>query len=108
MTKVNVLGTEYEIKISNKQHNQKLNRMDGYCDFTTHMIAVDELIPDENSVENMEVYKNKVIRHELIHAFLFESGLASSSDWANNEELVDWIAFQFPKMQKAFKECGCL
>ena len=50
----------------------------------------------------------KVIRHELVHAFILESGLSECCTWAENEELVDWIARQFPKMAKCFKEIGIL
>ena len=57
--------------------------------------------------QSMPKYKNSVKRHELIHAFLYESGLDACS-WANNEEMVDWIAIQFPKLFKAFQEVGCL
>ena len=37
---------------------------------------------------------------------MLESGLDSCNDWAGNEELVDWIARQFPKMLDTFKEIG--
>jgi hypothetical protein len=43
------------------------------------------------------------MRHELIHAFLFESGLDCCS-WADKEEIVDWIAIQFPKLQNVFEQ----
>ena len=58
--------------------------------------------------KNLADYKKQVIRHEIIHAFVFESGLDTCSDWAKNEEMVDWIAIQFPKLLKAFKEADCL
>ena len=45
-------------------------------------------------VVNQPIVGKKVIRHELVHAFLFESGLSVNS-WADNEEIVDWIAIQF-------------
>ena len=51
---------------------------------------------------------NKVKRHEIIHAFLFESGLAENSAWAQNEEMVDFFAIQFPKLLKAFETAGAL
>lgn len=47
---------------------------------------------------------SEVMRHEVIHAFFNESDL---SDYSNNEELVDWLAMQFPKMFKVFQELGC-
>lgn len=41
-----------------------------------------------------------VLRHEIIHAYFFESGLL---DYGTNEQLVDWIVLQFPKMLETFK-----
>lgn len=101
--KANILGTEYEISINGNDPKFQ-NGIDGYCDETTKKIVVDELIPDEMSKGNLKDFQNKVIRHEVIHAFLFESGLAECSDWATNEEMVDFFAKQFPKIQKVFEE----
>lgn len=58
--------------------------------------------------EKIEEFEKKVLRHEIVHAFLFESGIDSSSEWARNEEIVDWIALQFPKLLDAFKETECI
>ncbi|WP_461218455.1 hypothetical protein [Lapidilactobacillus salsurivasis] len=55
-------------------------------------------------MEDLEVYTRKTLRHELIHAFLYESGLDANSEWARNEEIVDWIAIQFPKLQIVFNQ----
>jgi hypothetical protein len=52
------------------------------------------------------------MRHEILHAFLYESGLRENSNkvyaWAENEEMVDWIAIQFPKIEKIYKELNIL
>ena len=56
----------------------------------------------------MELQEQKNHRHEIVHAFLFESGLAENSEWAQNEEMVDWIAKQGPKLIKAWQEAGAL
>ncbi len=100
---VNVLGTEYEVFENNKTEDKLLESMDGYCDHTEHKCVIDELVPNIDSLGNTDAYRQKLIRHELIHAFLFESGLGANS-WGTNEEIVDWIAFQFPKMLEAFKQ----
>ena len=42
------------------------------------------------------------------HAFLYESGLAENSAWAQEEEMVDWFAKQFPKLAVAFREVDAL
>ncbi len=101
---VNVLGTKYLIKESNKEEDSYLERMDGYCDTSTKTIVIDTFQNTLNSQKDLDEYRRQVIRHELVHAFLFESGLSGCS-WADNEEMVDWIAIQFPKMMEIFQIC---
>ena len=61
--------------------------------------------------ESRKAQERLTLRHEVIHAFLNESGLTSSSNgvdcWALNEEMVDWIAIQYPKIRKVFQQLGC-
>jgi hypothetical protein len=105
--KVNVLGTEYEIVQANEQDYPYLEQADGFCDTSIKKIVVRDCKDKENdpsSLGNLEYYKKKVIRHELIHAFLYESGLSVNSDWATSEEMTDFFAIQFPKFQKVFEE----
>lgn len=99
---VDVLGTEYAIVQSNKVDDLTLETCDGYCDTSVKKIVIDTFQEAPNSLENLNEYKKKVIRHELVHAFLFESGLGCNS-WADKEEIVDWIAIQFPKLLKVFE-----
>ena len=107
MITVDVLGVEYTIKESNKVEDMNLENCDGYCDHSTKTIVIDTFQDSPNSLKDLEAYKKQVIRHELVHAFLFESGLGCCS-WAKDEEIVDWIATQFPKMIKVFKELNCV
>ena len=63
--------------------------------------------------KEQEIYRKKTLRHEIIHAFLNESGLSDSSnqfdgEWAKNEEMVDWFAIQAPKIFSAFKKMNIL
>lgn len=85
--------------------------MDGYTDSSTREIIVDDMKSQQDmpgSKKNMEEYKKQVVRHEIIHAFLRESGLDTNSgacdNWAINEEMVDWFAIQTPKIFKLFYE----
>ena len=104
---VNVLGTKYTIVESNRLKHTNLENCDGYCDYTTKTIVVDTFKGFPGSVEDIEKYRKQVIRHELVHAFLYESGLDASS-WGRNEEIVDWIAIQFTKLQNVFNQCDVL
>lgn len=106
---VDILGTEYSVIESNEEKDKRLIGQDGYCDTTTKECVVDEMQgTGGNFKKNLPEYKKAVKRHEIIHAFLYESGLDVCSNWANNEEMVDYFALQFPKMIQAFKEADAL
>lgn len=117
--KIDVLGTKYNIKRVNNGQNEYMAKMNfgGYCDFGNKTIYILNLntVPDWKE-ENEEVILNQereTIRHELIHAFLNESGLAWNSftpenAWARNEEMIDWFAIQMPKIVSAFKAADAL
>ena len=105
---VNILGTEYEVITQTEKENPKLKEAYGLCEMYSKKIVLSDIKEEPNCVENLEAYKRKVIRHEIVHAFFAESGLRSNSDYAQNEELVDWIAIQFPKMLKVMGELDVL
>lgn len=107
--KVKILGTEYEvIKDAEEKDYPQLKKCDGFTDFSIKRIVVANFDKDENSVDDIDWYKKKVLRHELVHAFIHESGLAENCDWARNEELTDWIAIQFEKILGVFIELQCI
>lgn len=108
--KIDVLGAEYTIEEKAESEDSFLEQCDGYCDKTIRMIVVAKE-GEKNELGDYERYKKKVMRHEIIHAFLFESGLHENWEHKGNghdETFVDWIAVQFPKILKAFKAAGCL
>lgn len=107
MQSVNILGTKYKIVEGSSKNDDVLEKADGYCDHTTKTVVIKNLLPTTDSLGNLEEYKKRVIRHELVHAFLFESGLLGES-WGTNEEIVDWIAYQFPKLLQAIVEADAL
>lgn len=109
MNKINVLGTEYKIIKATEEEDKKLKTASGYCDHTTKEIVIediDKMEKDEHTVGNLKVHEDRVLRHEIIHAFLFESGLGhdTSCSWATNEEMIDYFARQMPKMLKVFQD----
>ena len=108
--KINVLGTEYTITIASKSEDKFLEQCDGYCDKTSKKIVVTTK-EDTNELDVFEEYQKKCLRHEIIHAFLFESGLHENwkhDTFGHDETYVDWIASQFPKLLKAFKDADCI
>ena len=106
--KVKILGTEYEIITQKESENRKLEGNNGLCEIYSKKIILGEIEDDIRNYDKLNLYKNRVLRHEIIHAFFAESGLRSNSEYAENEELVDWIAIQVPKMLKIFQELNIL
>ena len=113
--KINVLGTAYEIIVKKHDEDEAFKRKEicGYCDgYKKQLVVCDPATFEgwENEdAETVSIAKRETIRHEIVHAFLEESGLASSTlqydgGWAKCEEMIDWIAMQGPKIYAAWKE----
>lgn len=116
---VNILGTEYTIMVKKYDEDEVFARcsIDGYCDSWIKQIVVCDMATYngwENELpETAEAAQKEALRHEIVHAFFDESGLGDSSStfdgaWAKNEEMVDWFAFQGPKIYKTWAEAGAL
>lgn len=102
---VNVLGTPYTIRLSSEKEDPELKKLNGYCMTLQKLIVIDDK-PNNTTEDSIS---KRTIRHELLHAFFYESGLDNEAPWTSYEEtLVDWIAIQFPKMLKAMKEADAL
>lgn len=105
-----VLGTKYRIKYRKIEEDKGLEDADGYIDDTSKEI----IIRGENAAKlgNFEELQKQALRHEIIHAFLFESGLGHnmyhSGEYGHEEETVDWFARQAPRIYEAFQELGII
>lgn len=112
--KLNILGTEYKFKIMSEDEEPRLKDNWGFTDYYAKEIRVRDDIEKETeeTCKNLKDFKNKVIRHEIVHAFLYESGLCENSynmmSWAQNEEMVDWIAIQSPKIFALYKKLNVM
>ena len=109
---INVLGTEYTIEHLKREDDKMFNigGADGYCDSSSKRIVL-RLEDEKDDFDDYSVYLKKITRHEIIHAFLFESGLGSNVEHPNfghEETMVDWIAVQFPKILKVYQELDIL
>ena len=108
--KINILGSEWTITERPEAEDKRLDGCDGYCDWTIREIVVEREM--QGNLGDMEAYIRKVKRHEIVHAFLEESGLAecsgTSDAWAMNETMVDWIARMGEKIYKAWSDAGAI
>lgn len=112
--KANILGTEYKIIIKSDTEEPRLEKSWGLTDvYTKEIIIASDCDKETNETcKNLNEFKNKVIRHEIIHAFLYESGMKECSNatasWVENEEMIDRFAIQIPKIVKIYKELNIL
>lgn len=111
---VMILGAEWSIVYRKSKEDAGLKDRGGYCDETVRTIVIRKFhdTPKPNECADLKSYARLCLRHELIHAFLYESGLSNSScgvgHWSMNEEMVDWIAYRSPKIFEAYKSLGLL
>ena len=112
--KINILGTEWTINVVNGEKSKylKYGRLDGLCQYDNRIILVDNMTRIDITAEaRVNIIKHS-LRHEIVHAFLAESGLNYSAiyegHWAENEEMIDWFAWQSPKIFEVYKELDIL
>jgi len=106
--KINILGTEWIISVENISDKFEQRYAEAYTDNSIKkmFIAIRDAEPDD--CENIINIRKQYARHEIIHAFFYECGLGTNTNgdsaWAINEEMVDWWALNFHKVEKVFKE----
>ena len=122
---IDVLGTQYRIEMRNYSDDVTFEEDDSnaycYCDASLIVVGKLNTFPaatntkyDKTEIEKACLVGECVaLRHEIIHAYLNESGLRwdaskHNGSWAKNEEMVDWFAIQSPKIFKTYKELGIL
>ena len=110
---VEVLGTKYDLFLDVPEDKDPiLNECSGYCDKTVKRIVVIDKAKESN-LGDWTDYRRTIMRHEIIHAFLFESGIGGDCKWdvvgeEHPEHMVEWISMQFPKLIRAFQTVGAL
>lgn len=116
---ISILGTDWTILYVDYETDLylKKNELDGYTSplLKQIVVAYSETVPNRSDCSEQEhrITEKQTLRHEIVHAFFYESGLADSalivnSSWVKNEEMIDWIAFQGPKIYKAWQDADAL
>ena len=113
-TQITVLGTPYQVKFGTpSDYPDALTDNDGVADHSVRKIFVKDLTESQGKkgmLRNQAEYQRHVIRHEIVHVFLDESGLRGSCDWVRigGEEMVDWLANMIPKINEILKQLEAL
>lgn len=100
---VNILGTEYAVRFDHKEKDS-----DGQAFFYKKEISLrqtEEMLEDDVTLGEKEQRQKEVFRHELFHAFFFEG---TGADYAYDENLINFLAVNSPKIFKVFQELDIL
>ncbi len=102
--KLNILGTEYSFVLIDKQDEyMKNNGLSGYVNYLLKRIVIwTKPIGEDLSLNVIE--SNFIIKHEIIHAFLYESGLPSEVCNFHTEDCVEFFTKQFSKILEVVEE----
>ena len=103
--RIYVLGQEYAIQVKKPGEDDgfRNGHMGANGFISPHekiIVLADKSKPDWTDKEKrfFREHLRKTLRHEIVHAFLAESGLGNNTyapgGWAKNEEMVDWFAMQ--------------
>lgn len=101
---VSVLGTVYTVRVCSEAEDARLLGANGITDWSSKEILLEEA--PAGNVRNMAEAVRSVLRHEIVHAFIQESGMPTAP-WAT-EEMVDWLALQGEKIWRAWQEIGAV
>ena len=108
--RVNILGRTWLIGEHKESEDERLRESSGYTDWTTRLIVINGDI--DGDLGDMEAFRRKVLRHEIVHAYLLECGLNECSNtgtpWADNEEMVDWFARKGQQIYTTWLEAGAI
>lgn len=116
---LDIMGTPWEISVRDYCDDPYFKEFNasGYCSNPEKLIVLCDAKTDPEKEREDEYFLKEnmktCLRHEIVHAFLYESGLGESATrpheaWSVHEEMVDWIAQQTPKIYKTFEKAGCL
>ena len=104
---VRILGEPWHVMMCTSEVEPRLKEMSGFCDQTSHFIGIVDPKEKNGNIDNEVVLVKQIIRHEIIHAFMYASGLGDSwehKEYGHDETIVDWIALQFRKIEEVVNE----
>lgn len=87
---ITIKGTKYKIKFVNDVFILNDTVVDATCDYLNKIITINK---NANDID-------RVIRHELVHAYFNECNLHC---YSNDETLVNWVAYAIPDIENILK-----
>lgn len=94
---IEIMGIPWKIQIKGDDEDPYFKKYDadGYCSEAEKLIVIEDADTDPQKKDESSFYKleamKRTLRHEIVHAFFYESGLGPSSGhysgaWANTRK----------------------
>lgn len=96
---VDILGASYFVHTVSEEEDSRMIGNNGFTDWTTKEICIEQ--DWTGNIGNKIMYIKQVILHEIIHAFMYESGFGDCfvhKEMGQEETVVDWFAAQMNKI----------
>ena len=98
--KINVLGHIYDVKIIKENEipedlKTKHETMSGLCENFSHELIVFQDEAKPANYRRLDLFEEKVAKHELLHAYFHKSGLSKLISEDTEEAIVDMLAINF-------------
>ena len=111
-TKIAVMGTDFDITYTTEEDDPTIKGKSGVCYSLLHKIKIDQWIyldDADGSVSETEKASKllsllAILRHEVMHAFFFQSGLDTQCSFAVDEMLIDWLSLKMPEIVDVMNE----
>ena len=111
-TKIAVMGTDFDITYTTEEDDPTIKGKSGVCYSLLHKIKIDQWIyldDADGSVSETEKASKllsllAILRHEVMHAFFFQSGLDTQCSFAVGEMLIDWLSLKMPEIVDVMNE----
>lgn len=114
---IDILGSKYLIILCHQEKNEQLKDRNAYGYTTIHEKLIVAANDGRAYYGKSDVYIinaiKRTLRHEIFHAFMDESGLIGNAlpyngPWPFNEEMIDFVAIQAPKIFEVYNKLDLL
>lgn len=100
-----ILGIDWKVKVLDAKEDNRLKDCMGFTDWSRREVVISRP-PENTTLGDPYTMVRKVLRHEIVHAFMFESGLGDDwkhDEYGQEETVVDWIAWHIHRLETV---CG--
>lgn len=104
---VQILGTTYKILYITGKEYANFENCEADCDKYAKLIHIQKYDNEEwkkpSAIQNPLKWLNKLLIHEITHAFIEEAGVSGND--MSEENICDFVSEQLTKIYSAFQEC---